>query len=73
MFHCRLVREIVSELFPGLTLRFQEAALMALQESVEAYAVNLFGQSSMVALNSKRKTIMARDMQLVCYIRQSSE
>jgi histone H3 len=39
----RLVREIAMESFPGKTyLRFQSTAVMALQESLEAYLVCMF-------------------------------
>ena len=65
----RLVREIVLDVdvLPKKWLgevRFQGQALMALQESAEAYLVGLFEDSNLCAIHAKRVTIMPKDIQL---------
>ncbi|XP_053202403.1 uncharacterized protein LOC128387240 [Panonychus citri] len=64
----RLVREI-SHQYEYEDLRFQSAALSALQEAAEAYLVRLFEDTQLCAIHAKRITIMARDMQLALRIR----
>jgi len=66
----RLVREITVD-FQGddRTLRFQSAALLALQEATEAYMVRLFEDTNLCAIHAKRVTIMPRDIQLARRIR----
>jgi histone H3 len=51
----RLVREIAQDL--KCDLRFQSAALLALQESAEAYLVALFEDTNLVAIHSKRVSV----------------
>jgi histone H3 len=63
----RLVREIAQDFKPDL--RFQSAALAALQEAAEAYLVGLFEDTNLCALHAKRVTIMPKDMQLARRIR----
>ena len=63
----RLVRSIVSDL--DHELRFQSAALMALQEASEAYVVGLFEDTNLCAIHAKRQTIMKKDMELARRIR----
>ena len=58
----RLVREIAQVRRPDL--RFQSAAVMALQEASEAYLVQLFENANLCAIHAKRVTIMPKDMQL---------
>ena len=58
----RLVREIAQVRRPDL--RFQSAAVMALQEASEAYLVQLFEDANLCAIHAKRVTIMPKDMQL---------
>ena len=58
----RLVREIAQVHRPDL--RFQSAAVMALQEASEAYLVRLFEDTNICAIHAKRVTIMPKDMQL---------
>ena len=58
----RIVREIAQVLRPDL--RFQSAAVMALQEASEAYLVQLFEDANLCAIHAKRVTIMPKDMQL---------
>jgi histone H3 len=50
-------------------LRFQSAAIMALQEAAEAYLVGLFEDTNLCAIHAKRVTIMPKDMQLARRIR----
>ena len=63
----RLVREIAQVYNPYL--RFQSGAILALQESVEAYLVGLLEDSNLCAIHAKRVTIMPKDMQLARRIR----
>ena len=65
-FQC-LVREIAQNI--KMDLRFQSAAIMALQESAEAYLVGLFEDSNLCAIHAKRVTIMPKDIQLARRIR----
>lgn len=58
----RLVREIAQDF--KTDLRFQSAAISALQEACEAYMVVLFEDANLCAIHSKRVTIMPRDLQL---------
>ena len=66
----RLVREIVQDKqsFPT-GLRFQSAAMGALQEAAEAYLVGLFEDTNLAAIHAKRVTIQPKDMQLARRIR----
>ena len=70
----RLVREIAGD-SKVITLplcgkvRFQSAAIMALQEASEAYLVGLFEDSNLCAIQAKRVTIMPKDIQLARRIR----
>ena len=59
----RLVREIAQA--HNLYVHFQSSAILALQESVEAYLVGLLEDSNLCAIHAKRVTIMPKDMQLV--------
>ena len=64
-----LVREIAgdSEIITSPLcgkVRFQSAAIMALQEAAEAYLVGLFEDSNLCAIHAKRVTIMPKDIQL---------
>ena len=45
-------------------VRFQSAAVMALQEAAEAYLVGLFEDTNLCAIHTKRVTIMPKDIQL---------
>ena len=65
----RLVRQIAADLRPGLDLRFQSTAILALQEATEAYLVGLFEDTNLCATHANRVTIMPRDMQLARRIR----
>ena len=63
----RLVREIAMEYRDDL--RFQSAAVEALQEAAEAYLVGIFEDTNLCALHGKRVTIFPRDLQLARRIR----
>ncbi|TSK13576.1 Eukaryotic translation initiation factor 3 subunit K [Bagarius yarrelli] len=58
----RLVREIAQDF--KTDLRFQSAAIGALQEASEAYLVGLFEDTNLCAIHAKRVTIMPKDIQL---------
>jgi len=60
----RLVREIAQDFKNDL--RWQGQAILALQESAEAYLVSLFEDSNLCAIHAKRVTIMPKDMQVCC-------
>ena len=62
MLFQRLVREIAQVHNPYVC--FQSGAILALQESVEAYLVGLLEDSNLCAIHAKRVTIMPKDMQL---------
>ena len=53
-----------SDRFPG-GIKFQSDAIMALQESAEAYLVGLFEDTNLAAIHAKRVTIMPKDIILV--------
>ena len=65
----RLVRELAQNFHPTGDLRFQSTAILALQEATEAYLVSLFEDTNLIAMHTKRVTIMPRDMQLARRIR----
>ncbi|XP_003477289.1 histone H3.3A-like [Cavia porcellus] len=50
-------------------LRFQSAAIGALQEASEAYLVGLIEDTNLCAIHAKRVTIMPKDIQLARHIR----
>ena len=54
-------------------VRFQGSALMALQESAEAYLVGLFEDTNLCAIHAKRVTIMQKDMQLARRLNKDAE
>ncbi|XP_037676821.1 histone H3.3C-like [Choloepus didactylus] len=57
-----LVREIAQDF--KTDLRFQSAAISALQEASEAYLVSLFEDTNLCAIHAKRVTVMPKDIQL---------
>ncbi len=63
----RLVREIAQDF--KQELRFQSTAILALQEASEAYLVDLYQDTNLIAMHAKRVTIMPRDIQLARRIR----
>ncbi len=48
----------------------QSTALLALQEAVEYFMVDVFRDTSLCAMYGKRVTIKANDMVLACCIRR---
>ena len=58
----RLVREIAQDF--KTDLRFQDQAILALQEVAEAYLVGLFEDTNLCGIHAKRVTIMPKDIQL---------
>ena len=62
-----LVRDVA--LSVRTDLRFQSAAIAALQEAAEAYLVGLFEDTNLCSKHGKRVTIMVDDMQLARRIR----
>ena len=66
----RLVREIAQNYRSDL--RFQGSAVLALQESSEAYLTGIFDDSNLCAIHAKRVTVMPKDMQLARRVRGES-
>ncbi|XP_003341842.2 histone H3.3A-like [Monodelphis domestica] len=58
----RLVHEIAQDF--KTDLRFQSAAIGALQEASEAYLVDLFEDTNLCAIHTKHVTIMPKEIQL---------
>ena len=63
----RFVREITQNL--RLDIRFQKQAMMALQDSAEAYLIGLLEDSNLCAIHARRVTIMPKDIRLAYRIR----
>ena len=63
----RLIREIAKDFKDDL--RFQCAAIGALQEAAEAYLVGLYEDTNLSAIHAKRVTIMQKDIRLAQRIR----
>ena len=66
-----VVREIAQKFKPN-GVRFQRAAMRALQEAAEAYLVEIFEKAKLCAIHAKRATIRLSDMRLACCIRGGS-
>jgi len=64
----RVIREVCTKIC-AVDMRFQSAAIMALQEAAEAYLVTLFEDTLLCAIHAKRVTVMPKDMQLARRIR----
>ncbi|CAI9098361.1 OLC1v1034993C1 [Oldenlandia corymbosa var. corymbosa] len=67
----RLVREIAQEC-SATEVRFQNHAVLALQEAAEAYLVGLFEDANLAAIHAKRVTIMPKDILLARRIRRET-
>ncbi|ELR07648.1 hypothetical protein GMDG_08503 [Pseudogymnoascus destructans 20631-21] len=63
----RLVREIAADFKSNL--RFQQSAILALQEAAECFLIREFGMTNLLAIHAKRVTIQAKDMILVRRLR----
>ncbi|OWA52022.1 putative histone H3.3 [Hypsibius exemplaris] len=64
----RLVREIAQK-FGGRDLRFQSAALGALQEAAEFFLTSMFEDANLCAIHGRRVTIMPKDLSLTLKLR----
>ena len=53
-------------------MRWTSDAVAALQEATEAYTTTLFEDSNLVAIHSKRVTLMPKDMQLIRRLRMEN-
>ena len=58
----RLVREIAQDF--KTDLRVQSAAILCLQEALEAYLVGLFKDTNLCAIHARRVTLMPKDIKL---------
>jgi histone H3 len=65
----RVIREVASDYISKI--RFQSTAVLALQESAEAFLVGLFEDVNLCAIHAGRVTITPKDMQLAIRIRSS--
>jgi histone H3 len=63
----RLVREIAQQY--RADLRFQSAAIGAIQEAAEAYLVGLMEDANLCAIHAKRVTLMPKDISLARRLR----
>ncbi|PQM43505.1 hypothetical protein VC83_09688 [Pseudogymnoascus destructans] len=63
----RLVREIAQDFKSNL--RFQQSAILALQEAAECFLIREFEMTNLLAIHAKRVTIQAKDMVLVRRLR----
>ena len=53
----------------SVQVRFQSTALAALQEAAENFLVGLFEDVNLLAVHTKRVTVMPRDIRLALRIR----
>eukprot|EP00898_Chlorokybus_atmophyticus_P005235 jgi/Chlat1/5712/Chrsp38S05526 len=60
----RLVREIATPIMLE-AVRFQATAMSAMHESAEAFLVEIFERSQLVAIHTKRIMVMPKDLHLV--------
>ena len=67
----RLFREICNEENTGL--RWQAVAIMALQEAMEDYLVNLFYDCVLEAIHGRRITVMPKDIHITRWIRGETD
>ena len=63
----RLVRELSTTQKEGL--RFQSAAVLAIQEATESYIISLLSDTNLCAIHTRRVTIMPRDLTLARRLR----
>ncbi len=62
-----LVREVALK-FGKSDLQMQSTAVLALQEAAEYFMVDVFSNTNLCTLHSKRVTIMIKDLVLACCI-----
>ena len=60
----RVVREICQKMTTE-DIRWQQDAIMALQEAAEAYLVRLFEDANLCAVHARRVTLFPKDIRLV--------
>ena len=65
----RLIREIAIKDLKKTEIRFQSAAIMALQEAAEYYLVRLLDDANLCAIHARRVTLTPKDLQLARRIR----
>ncbi|XP_069611535.1 histone H3-like centromeric protein A [Ranitomeya imitator] len=65
----RLVRQVCMEYSCGMVYSWQSSAITTLQEAAEAFIVQLFSDSHLCSLKSKRVTLYVEDIQFVRRIR----
>lgn len=65
----RVVKEIAPQFSTKGDLKWQAAAIEALQEAAEAFLVHLFEDANLCAIHAKRVTIMPKDIHLARRIR----
>jgi histone H3 len=63
-----LVKEIVQALSKKSDLQMQSTALLALQEAVKYFMVDVFSDTNLCASHGKHVTIMVKDLVLACCI-----
>lgn len=66
----RLVRELTLSFRSDL--RFEQDALLCIQEAAEAHLLNMFQHSNNLAIHTGRKTIQDRDMKMASGIRENN-
>ena len=66
----RVVREVTMDVTGKDDFRWQSEAVMALQESSEAFLVGYMGDANSCAIHAKRVTIMPKDFHLVKKLRE---
>ena len=64
----RLIREVCENVMQR-SLRFQSSAMDAIQEASEAHLINVLEAANLVAIHSRRVTVMPRDIQLARRLR----
>ena len=63
----QLCREMVQDF--SADMRYQSSSILAMQEATEAYFACLFEDTNLVAIHTRRVTILPKDIQLVRRIR----
>ena len=63
----QLCREMVQDF--AVDMRYQSSSILAMQEATEAYFAGLFEDTNLVAIHTRRVTILPKDIQLVRRIR----
>eukprot|EP01098_Paradermamoeba_levis_P013802 TRINITY_DN638_c0_g2_i1.p1 TRINITY_DN638_c0_g2~~TRINITY_DN638_c0_g2_i1.p1 ORF type:complete len:137 (+),score=15.93 TRINITY_DN638_c0_g2_i1:140-550(+) len=63
----RIVREIAQDF--RTDLRWEKAAVIAIQEAAEHYLIGLFDDSNLVAIHTKRCSVMPKDILLARRLR----